>query len=123
MCSPGCSLPAGLPPTARVRRIAEGLTWLFNLPFLRLLGRHSLQIYAWHVVLVYLVFWLDRYYGPFDEFTKTLIAITGVGLLSPAGDLSRTQGRRPGRESAGHRGRRRRAHALASQSRGRQQAP
>ena len=66
----------------RVRRISEGLTWLFNLPFLRLLGRHSLQIYAWHVVLVYLVFWLDRYCGPFDQVTKTLIAVTGVGLLS-----------------------------------------
>ncbi len=67
---------------ARVRRISEGLYWLFNLPFLRLLGRHSLQIYAWHVVLVYLIFWLDKHYGPFDQFTKTVIAVSCVGLLS-----------------------------------------
>ena len=66
----------------RVRRIANALTWLFDRPFLRLLGRHSLQIYAWHVVLVYLVYWLDRYHGPFDELTKTAIAIAGVLLLS-----------------------------------------
>ena len=52
---------------------------LFGLRFLRLLGRHSLQIYAWHVVLVYLVRWLDGEVGPFNEATKTAIAIGGVG--------------------------------------------
>lgn len=67
---------------ARVRRIAGLLTALFNLPFLRLLGRHSLQIYAWHVVLVYLIAWIDKYAGPFNELSKTAIALGGVVLLS-----------------------------------------
>lgn len=75
IAGPSCS-------DSRIRRLAALLKTLFNLPFLRLLGRHSLQIYAWHVVLVYLVFWLDRYSGPFNELTKSGIAIGGVVLLS-----------------------------------------
>lgn len=65
-----------------VATIARWLLALFSLSFLRLLGRHSLQIYAWHVVLVYLVFWFDGRAGPFGEGTKTLVALVGVALLS-----------------------------------------
>ena len=65
-----------------VATIARALHAVFSLSFLRLLGRHSLQIYAWHVVLVYLVLWLDGFAGPFDEITKTAIALCGVALLS-----------------------------------------
>ena len=62
--------------------VGRALTFIFSLSFLRLLGRHSLQIYAWHVVLVYLVLWLDGYAGPFNEISKTTIAITGVMLMA-----------------------------------------
>ncbi|TPW28151.1 OpgC family protein [Pararhizobium mangrovi] len=67
---------------ARVRRLSQFFTWLFNLSFLRLLGRHSLQIYAWHVVLIYLVFWVDKQVGPFTQFEKTLITLFGIALLA-----------------------------------------
>jgi hypothetical protein len=69
-------------PRPVIAAIGRALAFVFNLSFLRLLGRHSLQIYAWHIVLVYLVLWLDRYAGPFDEVTKTAIAVAGIALLS-----------------------------------------
>ena len=65
-----------------VARIARWLSALFGLSFLQLLGRHSLQIYAWHVVLVYVVLWLDGVAGPFGEIGKTSIALAGVAVLS-----------------------------------------
>ncbi|MFN4088127.1 MAG: OpgC family protein [Alphaproteobacteria bacterium] len=67
---------------APVRRMAGLLSGLFTLSFLRLLGRHSLQVYAWHVILVYLLKAVDHGIGPFNEATKTLIALTGVMLLA-----------------------------------------
>jgi hypothetical protein len=67
---------------APVRRIAGALRVLFAFPFLRLLGRHSLQVYAWHVVLVYLLKLVDGYFGPFGEVTKTAIAVTAILLLA-----------------------------------------
>lgn len=65
-----------------VARAAGILHWLFSLAFLRTLGRHSLQIYAWHVVLIYIVLWIDQRWGPFGEVTKTVIACGGIGLLA-----------------------------------------
>jgi hypothetical protein len=64
------------------RRIGLGLMSLFTLPFLRLIGRHSLQVYVWHVVLVYLVKAFDYHYGPFSEASKTLIAVMAVASLA-----------------------------------------
>lgn len=72
-------------PRAENRTVAAVARWLgalFNLSFLRLLGRHSLQIYAWHVVLVYFLYWFDWAAGPFNELEKTTIALFGVGLLA-----------------------------------------
>lgn len=65
-----------------VRRIAEGLHALFQLPFLRLIGRHSLHVYVWHVLVIYLLKGVDHHYGPFGEATKTAIAILAVGSLA-----------------------------------------
>lgn len=65
-----------------VRKLASGLTTLFQFPALRLIGRHSLQVYAWHVVLVYLVKGVDWHYGPFDTPTKIVITCIGVALLA-----------------------------------------
>lgn len=66
----------------RVRRIAGLLEALFTLSFLRLLGRHSLQVYAFHVPLAYAVYAIGQHYGPFDQATKTVIALVGVALLA-----------------------------------------
>lgn len=65
-----------------IRRLAAGVTWLFSLSFLRLLGRHSLHVYVWHVAIVYVVFYIDQLTPEFSQFTKTLIALASITLLS-----------------------------------------
>ena len=68
--------------TGWVRRVGRFMNGLFSLSFLRLLGRHSLQVYAWHVLLVYLLKVVDHHFGPFNELTKTAIALGAVALLA-----------------------------------------
>ncbi|RYH02931.1 MAG: hypothetical protein EON57_09780, partial [Alphaproteobacteria bacterium] len=68
--------------SARVRRFAGFLSWLFKLPFLRLLGRHSLQVYVWHVIIVYLVRFVDFETPRFSQLLKTTIAFGCIALLS-----------------------------------------
>jgi hypothetical protein len=65
-----------------VRRLANGVTRLLSLSFLRLLGRHSLHVYVWHVAIVYIVFYIDQQTPEFSQLTKTLIAVVSVGLLA-----------------------------------------
>lgn len=65
-----------------VRRIADVVIWLFTLRFLQLLGRHSLHVYVWHVAIVYAVHYVDQRTPPLSQFTKTVIAFTGVALLA-----------------------------------------
>ena len=67
---------------AWVRAIASALTWVFTLRFLRLLGRHSLYVYVWHVAIVYFVYYFDGRSPELDELTKTAIAVVAVGLLA-----------------------------------------
>ncbi|HEX2525886.1 MAG TPA: OpgC domain-containing protein [Geminicoccus sp.] len=67
---------------SRIRKLADLFTRLFSLPFLRLVGRHSLQVYVFHVAVVYLVMALDKHYGPFTELARTLIAITAIASLA-----------------------------------------
>jgi hypothetical protein len=65
-----------------VRRIAATARALFSLRFLRLLGRHSLHVYVWHVAIVYAAFYVDQRHGPFSQWLKTLAALAGVALLA-----------------------------------------
>ena len=65
-----------------VRNIASAVTWVFTLRYLRLLGRHSLYVYVWHVAVVYFVYSFDGRTPELGEWTKTAIALTAVGLLS-----------------------------------------
>lgn len=65
-----------------VQAISTALNRLFNLPFLRLLGRHSLQVYAWHVLVVYVAVWVDGWFGPFDSLTRSAIGLACVALLA-----------------------------------------
>ncbi len=65
-----------------VRRAAAVARGLFSLSFLRLLGRHSLHVYVWHVAIVYVVYYVDQRHGPYAEWLKTLVALGGIALLS-----------------------------------------
>ncbi|MCJ7993482.1 OpgC domain-containing protein [Rhizobium cremeum] len=65
-----------------VRKIASVLTGVFSLSYLQLLGRHSLQIYVWHVLIAYLVFYVDGRVGELSQLTKTIVAIGSLALLS-----------------------------------------
>ncbi|MET1028296.1 MAG: OpgC domain-containing protein [Dongiaceae bacterium] len=68
-----------------IRMAHRVLGAIFKLKFLRFLGQHSLQVYAYHVVLIYLVMALDRLGGPFTEWSKTTITLAGVAsLIIPA---------------------------------------
>ncbi|MCE6959581.1 OpgC domain-containing protein [Cereibacter sphaeroides] len=64
-----------------IRRLAIGLRWLFSLAPLRLLGRHSLQVYAWHVVLVYGVRYADSVWHFATQVEKTAVAAVALALL------------------------------------------
>jgi len=64
-----------------VRKSADLLTRLFSIKYLQLLGRHSLYIYVWHVMIVYLVYYLDANTPEWSQLTKTSVAIFAVGLL------------------------------------------
>lgn len=67
---------------ATVRWIANALHYVMTLSFLRLIGRHSLQVYAWHIIIVYGLIYVDLRTPEFSEVTKTLIAIFGISLLA-----------------------------------------
>lgn len=65
-----------------VRALGSGLYRVFNLSFLRLIGRHSLQVYAWHVIVIYLLKGFEFHNGPFTEWTKTMIALLAIASLA-----------------------------------------
>lgn len=73
---------SGQESTVRAAQVAgRFLNGLFRLRPLVFLGQHSLQVYAYHLVLVYALMALDGYAGPFDEDTKTLITLAGIASL------------------------------------------
>ena len=65
-----------------IRSFARGVTAVFMLRFLRLLGRHSLQVYVWHVAIVYAIYYVDGRTPELSQLTKTTIAVVCIGLLS-----------------------------------------
>lgn len=71
-------------PACQVRWVATASRLLrsaFSLAPLRLLGRHSLQVYAWHVVLVYAARYIDARWGLEGELQKTALALSIFALL------------------------------------------
>jgi hypothetical protein len=79
----GWLIVAGPRSSSRLERGAGAfLNGLFRLRFLRLLGRHSLQVYAWHVVVVYLMCAYDRHAGPLPELSKNLLALAALAALA-----------------------------------------
>ncbi|MFZ3484558.1 OpgC family protein [Sphingomonas sp. 3-13AW] len=77
----------------QVRSLATALRSFFSLGPLRLLGRHSLYVYVWHVAIVYLVYYIDQASPPFSQATKTMIALVSLALL-PLPALWRERGAR-----------------------------
>jgi hypothetical protein len=64
------------------RSAAAALRHVLTLPFLTLIGKHSLQVYAYHVVLVYALVAVDWHLGPFGPATKTLITLAAIASLA-----------------------------------------
>lgn len=65
-----------------VQRLAGAVTWLFSLSFLRLLGRHSLQVYVWHVAIVYAVNIFDTAVPDSSQSLRIAIALVSIALLA-----------------------------------------
>ncbi|WP_413203803.1 OpgC domain-containing protein [Rhodospirillum sp. A1_3_36] len=64
-----------------MRALEKSLRGIFSHPFPRLLGRHSLRVYAFHLALVFTMYALEDSIGPFTEWSKTFITLGGVALL------------------------------------------
>ena len=64
------------------REAGEVLHRLFTLPFLRLIGRHSLQVYVFHVLVIYTLKAVDHFQGPMGEPAKAGIAVGAVASLA-----------------------------------------
>lgn len=69
-------------PHRGVRRVARALTGVLTAPFLRLLGRHSLAVYCWHIPLIYAIRYLDMSVGPFSEPFKVGLGLACIPLLA-----------------------------------------
>jgi hypothetical protein len=90
------------------RFVARILDRLFRVPWLVFLGRHSLQVYAFHVLLVYLLAFADWQVGGVPEPARSLAAIAAVLTLSiPAAIHAHmvSRSRRPAARSPGPSGR------------------
>jgi hypothetical protein len=68
--------------SAIVRAIHRVPHLLFNARFLRFLGQHSLQVYTYHVLLVYGVLLFDQRHGPLPEAAKAAITIAAIASLA-----------------------------------------
>ncbi len=65
-----------------VQAVGNVFNWVFTLRFLQLLGRHSLHVYVWHVVIVYAVYYVDQRTPELSQLTKTVIALVSIALLA-----------------------------------------
>lgn len=67
--------------TAPVRTLAKVLHGLVTLRPLTYLGKHSLQIFSFHVLVAYLVMVVDSQHGPFSQLSKVVISLLAVASL------------------------------------------
>ncbi|MGR0184890.1 OpgC domain-containing protein [Azospirillum aestuarii] len=76
-------LSAGVEAASPAARWAgQALQRLFLLRFLRYLGGHSLQVYAYHVVLAYGIVLIDEAVRPVGALGKTGITVPAVASLA-----------------------------------------
>ncbi|QUS37293.1 OpgC domain-containing protein [Falsirhodobacter algicola] len=81
----GWLLHRGAEAAPVIQRIAAGLRRLVGWEWAALLGRHSLQTYVWHVVLVYALRYADAAHGPLGPVQATLgVAVALLLLPLPA---------------------------------------
>lgn len=71
--------------TACVRALGASLDRLVHQPWLTMIGRHSMPVFAYHVILVYALKYADTYWGPIGDPWFSLIALAAiVSLAVPA---------------------------------------
>lgn len=82
------------------RGAAAVLGRVFTLRLLTFLGRHSLQVYAFHVLVAYAVFAVDAQFGPLGQPSKcALTLLAAASLLVPAWLHERHQSVKKGQAS------------------------
>ncbi|MFO1037775.1 MAG: OpgC domain-containing protein [Geminicoccaceae bacterium] len=85
----------------RTRRIAEGCRAFLGHPFLMLLGRNALPVYAFHVFVVYVLKLVDTKYGPFGDPWSSLLGLGAIAILALPALLIEWLNRRPDRATGG----------------------
>ena len=92
-------LAAGVRARGASGALSRAFAAVVQLPFLRLLGRHSLQVYAWQVVLIYGVKILDGRLGASSPILNAGLILGCMALLSVPALLRerRAAGARSGR--------------------------
>jgi hypothetical protein len=65
-----------------VRQAGAALHRLFGNPFLALLGRNSLPVFAYHVLLVYALKLIDWYWGPVGDPLSSCLGVLAIASLA-----------------------------------------
>lgn len=65
---------------ALIRNVSAGLRWVFTRPAFVLLGRHSLGVFSFHIVVYYALACLLEVYQPSPAGRELLLAV-GIGLM------------------------------------------
>ncbi|PZQ49252.1 MAG: hypothetical protein DI556_11920 [Rhodovulum sulfidophilum] len=65
---------------ALIRKVSAGMNWLFTRPAFVLLGRHSLGVFTFHIVVYYALASLLAVYTPSAAGRELLLA-AGIGLM------------------------------------------
>jgi hypothetical protein len=63
-----------------IRSISQGMRWFFTRPALLLLGRNSLDVFSFHIVVYYLFATLLNFYEP-SVMTREILLAGGIGSL------------------------------------------
>ncbi|TPE53800.1 OpgC domain-containing protein [Amaricoccus solimangrovi] len=65
---------------AVIRKLSAGVNWLFTRPALTLLGRHSLQVFSFHIIVYYALATLLNVYEP-SAVGRELLLVAGIASL------------------------------------------
>ncbi|MFQ8431526.1 OpgC domain-containing protein [Amaricoccus sp. W119] len=67
-------------PLAWIRRLSAGVNWFFTRPALVLLGRHSLHVFTFHIIVYYALAALLSFYSP-SPMGRELLLVAGIASL------------------------------------------
>jgi hypothetical protein len=65
----------------RLRRLSRMLRDLLGHPWLMMLGRHSLMVFVYHVLMIYMLRWLDARLGGIPDPWFSLMALGAIASL------------------------------------------